>query len=310
MLEVLQSGTRVTIQDAGRHGNRHMGIPGSGAADTLSFALANWMVGNPWDAPALECSLGGQHFKFHQETIIALAGAEMWAQINGQNVKNYSSMPVKAGDILTLSIARQGCRAYLAVSGGLSGEAFLDSVSTYRPAQLGGYEGRALQTGDTLDLVETAQTRQVIPVGYTPRISNHVVLRARPAPEFFDLTLPCQRHLFISPFHATSHTDRMGARLKGDKIETVEKISMTSSPLLPGTLQVPPEGGPILALVDGHCTGGYPRALQVIRADLWQLGQIGPGTQVSFQRCFEDDLPMILKRRNAFYGGLIDGFEF
>lgn len=310
MLEVLQSGTRVTIQDAGRHGHRHIGIPGSGAADRLSFALANWMVGNAWDTPALECSLGGQHFRFHADTIIALAGAEMWAQINGQNVMNFTSMPVKAGDILTLSIARKGCRAYLAVSGGVTGDAFLGSVSTYTPAELGGYKGRALQTGDKLELSTHEASRRAIPVGYTPRISNHVVLRARPAPEYFDLTLACQRHLFISPFHATSHTDRMGTRLKGDRIETEHKVSMTSSPLLPGTLQVPPEGGPILALVDGHCTGGYPRALQVIRADLWQLGQIGPGTQVSFHRCFEEDAPQILKRRNAFYGGLIDGFEF
>lgn len=310
MIEVLQTGTRTTIQDAGRAGHRHIGIPSSGAADKLSFALANWMVGNVWDAPALECVLGGQHFRFVKDGICALAGAEMWAQINGQNVKNFTSFPVKAGDILTLSTARQGCRAYLAIAGGLSGETFLGSVSTYRLAEIGGYEGRELKVGDRLMVREGAGERCQIPMGYTPYISNHIVLRARPAPEFNDLSLASQRHLFISPYFATPHTDRMGARLKGDKLELAKPASMTSGPMLPGTLQVPPNGGPILSLVDAHCTGGYPRAIQIIRADQWLLGQIGPGTQVSFQRSFEPDPPKILKRRNAFYGGLIDDFTF
>lgn len=310
MLEILQSGTRTTLQDAGRPGYRHLGIPGSGAADRLSFALANWMVGNDWNTPALECTLGGLHIRFQRTTVIAIAGAEMWAQINGQNVNNFSSVPVQKGDILTLSFARLGCRAYVAVAGGLSGEQFLGSVSTYRQAKLGGMEGRALKNGDQLPLRDTALTRRTIPVGYRPLLSNHIVLRARPGAEFADLTAASQRHLFISPFHATSETDRMGSRLKGDRIDMTNPTGMTSGPMLPGTLQVPLDGQPILALVDGHCTGGYARTLQVIRADLWLLGQIAPGARISFQRLFAGDGTGILKRRNAFYGGLIDGFEF
>lgn len=310
MIEVLQTGTRTTIQDAGRPGNRHIGIPMSGAADRLSFALANWMVGNYWNTPALECVLGGQHFRFKKDGYCSLTGAEMSAQINGQNVKNFTSFPVKSGDILTLSIARQGCRAYLAVAGGLMGESFLGSASTYTLANIGGFEGRALKVGDKIKMSDEVGERRVIPMGYTPHISNHVVLRSRPAPEFNDLSLASQRHLFISPYFATSQTDRMGARLKGDKLQLEKPISMTSGPMLPGTLQVPPSGGPILSLVDAHCTGGYPRAVQVIRADHWLMGQIGPGSQVSFQRSFEDEPRVILKRRNAFYGGLIDDFVF
>jgi len=204
MIEVLNGGTRATIQDAGRPGYRHLGIPQSGAADKLSFALANWMAGNRWDAPAIECALGGLHLKFTENITIALAGAEMWAQINGMNVKNFSPIPVEKGDILTLSFARDGCRAYIAVAGGLKVTEFMGSASTYLP--------------------------------------------------------------------------------------------------------------PILMLADGHCTGGYPRALQVIRADLWLLGQIAPGSQVSFRRCFTENASKILAGRNSFYGGkyggLIDGFAF
>ena len=150
MIEVLNGGTRATVQDAGRPGHRHLGIPQSGAADKLSFALANWMAGNRWDAPAIECALGGLHMRFTEPTTIAIAGAEMWAQINGMNVKNFSAMPVEAGDILTLSFARDGCRAYIAIAGGLKVPEFMESCSTYLPAEFGGHEGRALRTGDKL----------------------------------------------------------------------------------------------------------------------------------------------------------------
>lgn len=315
MIEVLNGGTRATIQDAGRPGYRHLGIPQSGAADKLSFALANWMAGNRWDAPAIECALGGLHLRFTEATTIALAGAEMWAQINGQNVKNFNAMTVDKGDILTLSFARDGCRAYIAVAGGLKITEFMGSASTYLPAEFGGFEGRELITGDKLSPSHRPrEATRKIPRGYTPRLSRHVVLRTRPAPEWALVSLPSQRHLFVSPFIATPATDRMGSRLRGDKIKTESTLSMTSSPLLPGTLQVPPDGQPILILADGHCTGGYPRVLQVIRADLWLLGQIAPGSEVSFRRCFEDDAPKILAGRNSFYsgdyGGIIEGFAF
>lgn len=315
MIEVLNGGTRATVQDAGRPGYRHLGIPQSGAADTLSFALANWMAGNRWDAPAIECALGGLHLRFTEPTTIALAGAEMWAQINGMNVKNFSAMLVQKGDILTLSFARDGCRAYVAIAGGLKVPEFMGSSSTYLPAQFGGHEGRELRTGDTLAASNRPrEAPRKIPQGYTPKLSRHVVLRSRPAPEWDLMSADSQRHLFVSPFIATPATDRMGSRLRGDKIKTDAMLSMTSSPLLPGTLQIPPDGQPILMLADGHCTGGYPRALQVIRADLWLLGQIAPGSQVSFRRCFAENAPKILAGRNSFYGGkyggLIDGFAF
>jgi len=311
MIEVLQSGTLTTLQDAGRPGLRAQGIPESGAADRLSFALANYMAGNPWNTPVLECTLGGQHMRIHADTVLALAGAEMWAQVNGQNVNNFSAFPVKAGDILTLSFARQGVRAYIAVAGGFKAEPVMGSVSTYQLAYLGGLDGHALKNGDMLPLADKSHgARQKIPTGYTPYLSNHIILRARSGPEFDKLTDESRRHLFISPYFATPQTDRMGARLRGNYTSVQSGFSLASSPLLPGTLQVPPDGQPILALVDGHCTGGYARALQVIRADQWLMGQIGPETQISFRRCQEGEAEDVLHYRNAFYSRLIEGFCF
>ncbi|GHB00885.1 hypothetical protein GCM10009069_24750 [Algimonas arctica] len=311
VITVLNGGTQTTVQDAGRPGHRHLGIPRSGAADRLSFAIANHLVGNVWDAPALECALGGLHLRFEKDTTIALSGAQMWAQINGMNIDLNRAVGVEAGDILTLSYARAGCRSYIAVAGGIAATEFLGSVSTYLPAALGGIEGRALKAGDELDLAgDPSGPINAIPKGYIPFLSGHAVLRAGAGPEFDLLSACSRRYLFTTPFIATSATDRMGSRLRGDRIVTEADFAMTSSPLLPGTLQCPPDGQPILALADAHCTGGYARGLHVIQADQWLLGQIAPGMQISFRRCFAAEAPDILRTRNAMWGALIPDFSF
>jgi biotin-dependent carboxylase-like uncharacterized protein len=311
LMTVLNGGAHTTLQDAGRPGYRHLGIPRSGAADRLSFAIANYLVGNDWDAPALECTLGGLHLRFEKDTQIAISGAEMWAQINGMNIQMNRALPVKKGDILTFSFARIGCRAYIAAKGGLVGQSFLQSVSTYAPAKLGGLDGRAYRVGDIIaGANQDNKGPQSLPTGYTPIMSRHIVLRARSVSEWDRLSPNAQRYMYTSPFLTTQDTDRMGARLIGDQIDLIDPSPLVSGPILPGTLQVPPDGKPILAMTDGHCTGGYARALQVISADQWLLGQIAPGSPVSFRRCFVEEAADILKGRNAFYAGLIPGFRF
>lgn len=311
IITVLNGGTRTTLQDAGRAGHRHEGIPAGGAADRLSFAIANFLVGNDWDTPALECALGGLHLRFERAAIIAVSGAEMWGQINGQNIPINRALNVEKGDILTLSYARAGCRAYIAIAGGLSGEKFLGSVSTYLPAALGGYDGRALKTGDKLTSAGRAPyAPQKLPNGYAPKLSKHIILRTQSGPEWDRIHRDGKRFLFTTPFYATDATDRMGSRLKGDKITLEDNRPMISVPLIPGTLQIPPDGAPILTGMDAHCTGGYVRALQVIQADLWLIGQIAPGSAISFRRCFAQDAPDILSSRHAFYSGLIPNFRF
>lgn len=311
IITVLNGGTRTTIQDAGRAGHRHMGIPASGAADRLSFAIANFLVGNDWDAPALECALGGLHLRFERAAIIAVSGAEMWGQINGQNIPINRALSVEAGDILTLSYARAGCRAYIAIAGGLSGEDFLGSVSAYLPAALGGYKGRALKAGDMLCLSGHAPYGpQKLPNGYGPKLSKHIILRTQAGPEWDRIDREGKRFLFTTPFFATEATDRMGSRLKGDNIRLADNRPMVSAPLITGTLQIPPDGAPILTGIDAHCTGGYMRALQVIQADIWLIGQIAPGSAISFRRDIEQAGPDILAARHAFYSGLIPNFRF
>ena len=309
-LTVLQSGTQTLIMDAGRPGHRHQGIPGGGAADKLSFAIANHLVGNRWDTPVLECALGGLHIRFNQDHIIAISGAQMWSQNQGLNLPLNKAVPVGAGDILTMSFTRAGCRAYLAIAGGIKAESFMGSVSTYLPAKLGGLDGSALKTGDVLEIGEPQNSPRSLPASHIPQLSNHIVLRAEKGPEWDYLSNASKRYLFTTPFYATSATDRMGSRLKGDQVTLGRPLKMTSSPLLPGSLQIPPDGQPILALVDGHCTGGYARALQVIQSDLWLLGQIAPGCAVSFRRSLPSEAETVLRGKNSYYADLIPGFSF
>jgi len=309
-LTILQPGTQTLIMDAGRPGHRHQGIPGGGAADRLSFAIANHLVGNRWDTPALECALGGLHLRFETDATIAISGAEMWSQNQGMNLSMNKALQIEAGDILTMSFTRAGCRAYLAIAGGIKAESFMGSMSTYLPAALGGLDGGALKTGDSLDIGARQSEPQSLPAGHVPNLSNHIVLRARSGPEWAAISNAGKRYLFTTPFYATSATDRMGTRLKGDQITLDTHVEMTSSPLLPGSVQVPPDGQPILALADGHCTGGYARALQIIQADLWLLGQIAPGAAVSFRRCFAEEAQKILRAKNSYYAELIPGFSF
>lgn len=309
-LKILHAGAQTLIMDAGRPGHRHQGIPGGGAADRLSFAIANHLVGNRWDTPALECALGGLHVKFETPHIIALSGAEMWSQNQGLNLPMNKAVHVNAGDILTMSFTRAGCRAYLAIAGGIEAKPFMGSVSTYLPAKLGGLDGKAIKAGNILHIGTPQGDIQTLPVGHVPTLSNHIVLRAQRGPEWDALSDSAKRYLFTTPFYATAATDRMGTRLKGDHLELETPVKMTSSPLLPGSLQIPPDGKPILALADGHCTGGYARAIQVIQADLWLLGQIAPGAAISFRRSFSEEAATVLRGKNSFYADLIPGFSF
>ena len=309
-IKVLQPGAQTLVMDAGRPGHRHQGIPGGGAADKLSFAIANHLVGNSWDTPALECALGGLHLKFETPQVIALSGAEMWSQNQGLNLPLNKAVQVSAGDILTMSFTRAGCRAYLAIAGGIEAQSFMGSVSTYLPAQLGGLDGDALKNGSILRIGPKKGDPRTLPKAHIPVLSNHIVLRAQRGPEWEKLSWDAKRYLFTTPFYATAATDRMGSRLKGDHITLEKAVKMTSSPLLPGSLQIPPDGQPILALADGHCTGGYARAIQVIQADLWLLGQIAPGSAISFRRSLSQDAAGVLRGKNSFYAGLIPGFSF
>jgi biotin-dependent carboxylase-like uncharacterized protein len=280
-----QPGLQTTIQDAGRRGARHLGVPQSGAADRVSLAFANAALGNPWDTPALECTMTGPSLEFEMDIDFALAGADMDARLNDRPVGRHQSASAKRGDRLALGAAKAGARAYIAFAGGVVGLKFFNSVSTYIPASLGGLEGRALRTGDTIHSRGNDTYAPVnIPDALHPDFGHDWILRATEGPDTESFNPKTISNFFSARFNADQRGDRMGLRLIGANVAPEEAPAMKSAAVFPGTAQCPPDGAPILLGPDAQTVGGYRRIAQVIDTDLPLIGQIRPGDRIWFRR--------------------------
>jgi 5-oxoprolinase (ATP-hydrolysing) subunit C len=288
MIVVQKPGLLASVQDLGRHGHRQLGICPGGALDVLALTLANRLVGNADGAAGLELTMGGCELRFETDTRIALAGDDFGAQLDGIPLWPCWSVPVAAGQVLKLQGAnasgakKAGLRSWLAIAGGIDVEPVLGSRSTDLKAGFGGHEGRALRKGDRLPLgasrLDAAQ-RARKPFGLRgpdwgpDEADAAIALRVLPGPEFELFTLAAREVLWGERWRITSQSNRMGSRLAGTELKRKRAGDMLSSGVIPGTIQVPPSGQPIILMGDAQTTGGYPRIGVVIRADLWKLAQ-------------------------------------
>ncbi len=285
---ILRPGPLASVQDLGRYGHRQLGICPGGALDSVALTLANRLVGNADGAAALELTLGGCEIRFEQEdTRIALAGETFGATLDGVPVPPCWSVPVRAGQTLKLRGAatgeRPGLRSWLAVAGGIDVPPVLGSRSTDLKAGFGGLEGRALRKGDRLAvgssiLSEVQRARRAFGVrapdaGDAPGAPTS--LRVLPGPEAEQFLQAARKQLHAETWRITPQSNRMGSRLAGPELKRKRGSSgdMLSAGVVPGTIQVPPSGQPIILMGDAQTTGGYPRIAVVIRADLWKLAQ-------------------------------------
>lgn len=283
-LLVLAPGPQTTIQAGRRDGARRFGVPGAGPADGLSHALANRLCANAPDAPALEIALGGARFQFEAPTRFAVAGAPAALALDGAPVEAHRTLSADAGATLEIGGARAGARLYLAVCGGFDATEILRSRSTYLPAGLGGVEGRALATGDRLEIGARARTAAdaETPRALRPLFSGSWLLRATPSADTADLA-PASRDAFFSQtFQVSRAADRMGVRLEGAALALRSDGRTPSAAAFPGLVQCPADGAPILLGADAQTTGGYPRIAAVIRADRHLIGQLRPGDAIRF----------------------------
>lgn len=307
----LKPGAQTTIQDGGRNNYRHLGVPLSGAADRLSLAFANTALGNPIGAGALECSLNGPVLKFETATFFCLTGADMDATFNGAPVALYKAVKAQPNDILALSAARSGARAYFAVKGGLSGDMFLGSAATYLPAKLGGLDGRALQKGDRLfRAAAPTGNPATIPTALRFHPGHDYILRATAGPDAEMISPKTVETFFGTGFSADNRANRMGVRLTGDEFIQIGQAQMKSSAVFLGTVQCPPDGAPFLLLADAQTTGGYLRIAQVIAADLPLAGQIRPGDRVWFRKVDEAQARDITAKKEALIKTAAPDFSF
>jgi antagonist of KipI len=283
-IEVLAPGLLTTVQAFGREGFRHLGVGFGGALDPDAHAIANMLVGNAASAATLEIALAGPALRFEQATRIALCGAAFDADIDGEPLPGWCSATLPAGSVLRIGGCRTGARAWLAVSGGIRVPAVLGSASTDLRGGFGGVGGRALRIGDRLPVEPFTETVECVRIA-SWWIDPHALDPDRSLPirvlPGSDATDP-GGGLFEHAWTIAPASDRQGLRLTGAALAVRDAREYMSEPIIPGTVQLPPGGEPIVLLADAQTHGGYPRIGHVIRADRGRLAQLRAGDKVRF----------------------------
>ena len=286
MIEVLRAGLCDLVMDAGRPGRGALGVPAGGAADPAALAAANRLVGNAAGAAGLEIALVGPRLRFPGGGVAALCGAEFAAtRSSGEPVAWNQTLVLAAGETLQLGEALDGCRCWLAVRGGLAVPEVMGSRSTFLPGTFGGHAGRALRTGDAVAVgaaVGAAGMRRA----HRPSPEGPLRVIAGPQVDLFD------DHglaaFFLGRYRVDAASDRRGIRLAGAPVTGMRR-ELPSQGVVPGCIQVPPDGQPIILGWDGPVTGGYPLIACVIDADRGRLAQLRPGASVEFTTLGADE---------------------
>jgi KipI family sensor histidine kinase inhibitor len=280
IVEVLDGGWLTTVQDRGRQGFRRFGVSSAGALDPLAADAANAAVGNTGDAALLECTSGGPTLRFLAAARFAIAGADLGATLERADMGEWrvplgTSVFARTGNVLRFSERVQGCRAYLALGGGVDVPRRLGSRSTDLPGGFGGYDGRPLRAGDRLSLGWLAGVPGTTPL---PEASDEVTVRVVLGPQDDHFAAATIERFLASPWVVGPDSDRAGCRLTGPALEHAGPSEIASEGMVPGSIQVPPDGRPIVMLADGPTTGGYPKIATVVSADVARLAQLVPGS--------------------------------
>jgi len=284
-LLIQEPGPQTTVQDPGRRGSLRVGIPPSGPMDREAFLLANRLVGNADDAATLECTLIGPRLEFGDARWVAVTGAAMPVTLDGTAMPGWAAFEVEPGKVLRLGPAASGVRAYIAVSGGIDTPPVLGSRSTYLRGQLGGHQGRALRKGDVLPLGPPSGGAPARVLGqFIPDYTQAPVARVVLGPQNDRFTERGIAALFEAPYEMTPQSDRMGARLRGARVEHRRGHDIISDGVAWGGIQVVGDGQPIVLLADRQSTGGYTKIGTVCSFDIGRVCQVKPGQRLSFKQ--------------------------
>ncbi len=300
MIEILSASALATVQDLGRVGALRWGVGTSGAMDPLALAAGNILLGNDEGAAAVEVPVFPFRVRFAQDCAFAVTGADVAARLDDEPMLPWWSAQARAGQVLNLGLpqggAWRGSRAYLCLAGGVEVPLVLGSRSTQLRGAFGGHEGRALRQGDTLPIgISEAEPRStdfglVPPALAVPlQVDGLPAMRVLPAAEYTLYSEASRAAFWSEPWKITAQSDRYGYRLAGTSLEATSALEMRSHGIVPGVIQVPPGGQPIVQMRDAQPSGGYPKLGTVIEADLWRLGQAPIGSRVRFIETNWDD---------------------
>ncbi len=281
VIDVEKPGLLTTVQDRGRRGHRRQGVSAAGALDWPALATANRVLGNSENAAGLECTVAGPRLRFRASIAFAIAGADLGAVLERDDrgpwpVPAGAHVLARAGNILAFGGRRSGCRAYIAFAGGLEVASVLGSRATDLAGGFGGVDGRALRAGDLLAVGPApAGFGAAEQLGATPaaRVCARVIL----GPQADDFDAATLERFLSEEWRVGAASDRAGLRLEGETLSHRGPAEIVSDGMLPGCIQIPPDGRPILMLADAPTTGGYPKLASVVSADLPCLAQLFPG---------------------------------
>lgn len=285
-IKVIRPGMYTTIQDLGRYNYQKSGMPVAGAMDLFSLMAANMLVGNRDDEACFEATLMGPELEFDSDAVIAVTGGNLSPKVNGRDIDMWSRIKVYKGDVLSFGPIKDGCRSYIAVSGGIDVPIVMGSKSTYVRGKIGGVEGRILKAGD---YVKTGHADNVpsgavkLPQELIPTYSSNTTVRVVLGPQDDYFTEEGIKTFLGSEYQVTNEADRMGYRLSGPKIAHKGGADIISDGITMGSVQVPGHGSPIVMMADRQTTGGYTKIATVITPDINYIGQLKPGDKIRFK---------------------------
>lgn len=313
-LTVMRPGLLTTVQDLGRPAYQQYGMVVGGVMDEGAARVANLLVGNDEGMAVLELTMAGAELRTDEDIVISICGGDMEVEADGTPVPLWRPVLWREGSALSFLTCRSGCRAYLAVSGGIDVRLVMGSRSTYLRAGIGGLEGRALRTGDKLSVFPSApgsmqaQVKEMLlheQGGTMPWHAGHFatmhtpmpIIRIMPGTHLDRLSEEGKHALLQTAFRVGVRSDRMGYRLEGATLQLDTKEELLSEAVAAGTIQVPGDGQPIVLLADRQTTGGYPRVAQVAAVDLPIFAGLKPGDEVRFQLIMHQEAERLLLDR-------------
>ncbi|KIL52934.1 5-oxoprolinase subunit C family protein [Jeotgalibacillus campisalis] len=318
MIRIIEPGLLSTIQDEGRHGFQQYGIITNGVMDPFALRIANYIVGNEKDEAGIEVTLTGPTIQFEESMLIAVCGADYSALIDNEPMPLWRPVLVQKGSTLHMKFSKKGCRAVIAVGGGLDIPAVMNSKSTYVRAGIGGFKGRALEKEDVLQIGPLSeQTKQIIhsltkkgktymtsdwsiSAAYLNDLYERETIRVMKGRQYDEFSESSRNEFWEETYKLSPQSDRMGFRLNGPVLERTVSEELLSEAVSFGTIQVPSDGEPIILLADRQTIGGYPKIGQVASIDLPVLAQKKPGESLRFEKISHTEAQeSILKRERA-----------
>ncbi len=319
---VINPGLSTTVQDLGRPGYFHLGIPIGGAMDRLAMRAANLLVGNDEGAAGLEAVFIGPQIEFTSDTVVAVTGADMPIKLDGEEKPGWTAFAVKKGQVLSFDFLKTGARIYIAVAGGIDVPVALGSRSTYPIGALGGFKGRAIAAGDELPLGAAANAKngRSVPEALRRGPGRPAELRVLPGLYWHRITEASQDGFFDDDWKVAPEADRMGYRFRGGrKLQFVEReqpfgagsdpSNIVDSCYPYGSIQVPGGTEPIILHRDAVSGGGYFMIGTVISADMDLIGQMQPNTPTRFVRVTIDDALKARADREGLIGKIRDSLD-